>query len=817
MIPSAWSTPIKRGYRVGWHATIEGLRYVWTERGMLTVEGAEPGLPTGYVTTCPALAIADGEAISCEVDRQTGVASGRAWDLHLGVDALERQGLLAALFRRPPKRARLTADEATGTATTLAVDSTAGWSGTGTAYVGLETVTYGGTTATSFAGLTRGVCGRVHPHYQSSPHSQRWVTDTPALWVGRLVTLWAHLESPDGYILADDLATAGAYCVEAWVGQVDAQPAPGAAGFTLRCLPLVRALSRDIGAAVTGKVALSDTGTVRAGDAWIVTSPGDAISVTVETEASGVIASVAVPVDIAVDRVDTIGGWVVDLAVELETALGSGWRVFADIVPGAIHVRTVTTSTYGAWVRLTAVVTDSWWLMAATQTFESPGGDATVGLPFGVNAGSGLGWLPVTFDDSEDWQAVEVGQAGALSVEADGTTEIVRWDAALTGPPRGVHFLRISERGALGARAPIWTDGAKVEIVTGSRAGMAQVLGELVESSGLTVATRGTYDTLGLGYGLGLPGARVDYASLASHPWASLVVDGSASEAASVEKRLGGWLALVGQCLVQRTSDAGTVQIVAVSTVPIASGQTAEIGRSDVLLDGTQPSELVEAPTTVKVEYGEDPMVTRDLPLIEAGGERTWTLTCGGCDAVTAHVYSLGLIAITDGQAVIEVEVGPWVPVRVGEVVTLTTAHPLAYDWTTGARGVSTTIALVAGWACSLVSGVQTLTLLLPGAGAAVVALCPSAVVQSVGGADEVTVQAGQGGFFAAGDDVTTYTPGDDGTATQQTLDTVAGDVLTFTGSHGLAAGDVVTYPVLAGATAAQAAWAYRDPGTVWR
>lgn len=817
MIPSAWSTPIKRGYRVGWHATIEGLRYVWTERALLTVEGADPGLPTGYVTACPALAIADGEAVSCEVDRQTGVASGRAWDLHLGVDALERQGLLSALFRRPAKRARLTADEATGTATTLDVDSTTGWSGTGTAYVGLETVTYGGTTATSFTGLTRGVCSRVHPHYQSSPHSQRWVTDTPVLWVGRLVTLWAHLESPDGYVLANDLATAGAYCVEAWVGQVDAPPAPGAAGFTLRCLPIVRALARDIGAAVIGKVALSDTGTVRAGDAWIVTSPGDAISVTVETEASGVIASVAVPADIAVDRVDTIGGWAADLAAELGATLGAGWWVDAQVFPAGIYVTANAASGYGLWTRITLTVPDSWWLRPGTYTSEEADGGAGVGIPFAVHAGAVTGWLPVTFDSSEDWQAVEVGQSGALSVEADGTTEIVRWDAALTGPPRGVHFLRISERGALGARAPIWTDGAKVQIVTGSRASMAQVLGELVESSGLTVATRGTYDTLGLGYGLGLPGSRVDYASLASHPWASLDVDGSASEAASIEERLGGWLALAGQCLVQRTSDAGTVQIVAVSTVPLASGQTAEIGRSDVLLDGTQPSELVEAPTTVRVEHGEDSTVTRDLPLIEAGGERTWTLSCGGCDAVTAHVYSLGLIAITDGQAVLEVEVGPWVQVRVGEVVTLTTAHPLAYDWTTGARGVSTTIARVAGWACSLVSGVQTLTLLLPGAGAAVGALCPSAVVQSVGGTDEVTVQAGHGGYFAADDDVTTYTPGDDGTATQQTLATVAGDVLTFTGAHGLAAGDVVTYPVLAGATAAQAAWAYRDSGTVWR
>ena len=96
-----------------------------------------------------------------------------------------------------------TADRA---ATTLNVKDTSTFSSSGTVYCGTEAIDYTGTSSTSFTGCTRGkysafengVGGRWAEHHRVSTdaqgvHLEPVVSEQPRVWLGRWVGIWQHL------------------------------------------------------------------------------------------------------------------------------------------------------------------------------------------------------------------------------------------------------------------------------------------------------------------------------------------------------------------------------------------------------------------------------------------------------------------------------------------------------------------------------------------------------------------------------------------------------------------------------------------------
>jgi hypothetical protein len=143
---------------------------------------------------------------------------------------------------------RLTADMAYSDSAgeTIHVESTTGFAGAGTLYIGLETCTYTGTTATTFTGVQRAAFGSWGQRHEivgaSEPESYRnpVVTDQPVEWTGRWVSLYQGLLDEHGHGPSD-----GAQLV--WRGILQ-EPQWGEGGLTVtwQALSLLTLLDREI-------------------------------------------------------------------------------------------------------------------------------------------------------------------------------------------------------------------------------------------------------------------------------------------------------------------------------------------------------------------------------------------------------------------------------------------------------------------------------------------------------------------------------------------------------------------------------------------
>lgn len=145
----------------------------------------------------------------------------------------------AALVKRATRVAYLASDLSTA-ATTATVSSTAGWPSTGTIHIGTEAITYSGTTATTFTGLTRGAHGSTaQAHYIANGEGLAYprVGDRPERLEGRRVSVYLY---GDG----DSLAGAGTL---RWRGVAlsDVRVERGKVSFSVD--PITRILDQEIG------------------------------------------------------------------------------------------------------------------------------------------------------------------------------------------------------------------------------------------------------------------------------------------------------------------------------------------------------------------------------------------------------------------------------------------------------------------------------------------------------------------------------------------------------------------------------------------
>lgn len=820
-----WSSLRRSGYGVLYAFTVEGIPYVFSERQALTYGGASPTVPSGY-TFSGALAVTDGTAISSECDRKSGVGSGRAVSLTLSRQRLTSEGLLGVLFARPTKRARVTSDVTNPAATTINVDDTSAWGSSGTLWVGRERITYGGKTGTSFTSCARGTCGLPHVIKSGLASGYVYATDVPVYWRGRIVTIYEHLTTPCGQLMGSALATVGEYCREVWLGFVDAQPQPSAPGFVLRCLPIERLLSQKVGADLTADIVTGDvypTGEYRGADAVTAYSPiiyagetdqlvfkasGNSNSSIGPTREMGICSAVSWFAE-ALKNVDSVTSSH-SQAIAFDNAYG-GSPVLVCYALGTASTDSVT------------VASTAWFVEPTVLTIQ---GGRRLLLPLRLNTCPA--WLVVRPSPDALDAATSLPASGYGIIESGDSSELVRWDKTSTNTYGGTEVaIRLSARGLGGTpRLDPWTDGGTFRAITGTFGGFEEVVRTILTSSG--TGDRGSFDTLGFGMGLGIPDGRI--ASFPPYPFSGSYIEAMAGSSDSVESLLGGWLALWRRCMVQRRDADGYIRLFPVETTCTDQSEVADVTVSadDTTNAGTSALELQEAPNCIVLRRGtlgsDGQLIVRDTARVQAEGPRQWELKVPGVNDSLGVRMATDILALSDGQAVFDVPLAPWVEVQVGQLVKCITAHPQAYNWKSGAWSSSSVVGRIIGVECDIFSQTKKVVILTAGQATAPLYLCPSVKVVSVTSSTPLTVRVavGDGAKFVDGDNVFVYRPGDEATVgADMKIDTIKSyatyDEITFTANlSGVTSTCYVTFRAYATAPARQQSFMFVRSNKDW-
>ena len=805
---STWAELRAAGYRRILGVQIEGIPADFVEADILTTGGNRLTASTGRDAVVPALRIGEGESLSAELDRWTGVARGRALSLSLDLDVCAEYTPTAELFRLPSLRAKLTTTVTSAATTTFDVDDTTGFSASGGAYIGREYITYTGTTATSFTGVTRAVAGLAHYHEASTVSGYRYVTDRPVYWRGRLVTVFEHLVAPDGsHPSATASATAntvGTYCRELWRGYIDEPPRKESRVMTLRALPIERMLAQTIASARSGVTSFAAPPTV-AGSGEALN--GLVVGALYITAADKVYVE---NLESAADQgqfprygttgVDTLARYARRVHEGAASALTSiefaNSEVLLDPETFApTKVRFIFRATDGSTTREAVEVGEYTWFLANRTAYEARN-------PIALNIAdytefdvapnlAPVSWLLIAIEFDATGEPLSWPTTGYLMLESEAqdAVEIVRYDQLDdTIDAAGLYVaVRVVERELMGTpRVDPWREGCKVQLLAGASGSIADVIRTVATSSG--TGARGSFDTLGFGLGLGLPDTLFD---IDRFPLSSTPCDAITDEESSLQDLVGGWLALLGLCLVQRQQADGTVKVQAVPTTVFASSYDTTLTAANVVLDAATAEQLFDAPNVIKIEDSarnkRTTLVMRDVPRQQSEGPREQAFVAPGITPGDAVVYATKILRIGDGQLVVTLHVAPSVTLRPGDGCILDIGHPLIYDWADGdtAGAVPARVVAVED---PIDAGPLRVTFLLAGQAQAAKPLCPAAQVTARGTAQELTVDDPTG--FEAGQEVAVYRRGDEATAASyqtRTIDTVVGSLITLTSGASLA------------------------------
>ena len=858
---TTWTDMLKRGCDIAWVLRVEGIPTLFTERSLRRSDSASAvSFPTGYTAVCPALLIGDSDSVAVELDRKTGIARGDSWDITLAWNALEDAGILDDLFARPTVGSNLAAIPDGGSdsvleynGTTIVVDDTTGLSNGQTVWLGKEAITIGAVDGdgVSLTGCTRGVAGYAYEFDSQSFGNYRQVTNRPALWRGRFVELHAHLVSREGRII-ERTWLGGTYQKCVWRGYLDSPPVPDQHGMRLRALPLCRLAGNDLGFEVKADIVNS------------LSLPSDATFNNAELASLLIMAggngSEMILLSLLYD--DAGGGGSTDnslvvVAPAVASAMASGphslaaWVMLVEeawsaalIAAGVATIVTVNIHSTGELflsvlldgdITVTAAhITPSpaayWMAQGQFVAMSTTSGFVHIAVPILAEAPNNS-WLPVRAVSGAGIQDVTLPTSGLGVIEGTEGEEMIRWsekDTSLTAT-LGITLLRIVERQINGTPRVSYSGGGKLSVLSGHVGTVASVVRTVLESSGTT--SRGTYDTLESGQGLGIPEAWIDLASIAgSWQVASYPIAAVSSGRSSLGDMVGGWLALSGLNLAQVIGSDGECKLAVVGTQVIASATSTTITAADILLESVGAPQVVDAPNEVKIDasgLGKGASITvRDVPRIQSEGPRSWDMKAPSIESAPAINRAKLLIATGDGQTVVSLTVGAWVEVQPGDVVSLTAAHPAMFDWNAGRRAPATVYGRCVGWELDLATAKQRITLLLSGGSVDTSYLAPSVNVASTalaGGILTFTVAAGGTVWFEVGDVITIYDPGDEssvhGSGTIGAIDAGA-NTITLTGGapSGVvpSADNVITHAPWATATTSQKMFMYVRPEKSW-
>jgi hypothetical protein len=832
------STQLKRGWSEVYAVTIEGIPYVFVERIPKRVDTTSSiGLPSGYVSAVDALTIETDQSVSITLDRKSGGSSGTSFDLTLDYDSLKDSGLLPILFKQATNRAILTTDLA-HSATTITVDDTTGFASAGLLYLGRELVGYTGKTGTTFTGCTRGVAGYAYKYDDESP-TYRVGSDIPIVWRGRFVTVHAHLVSPEGRIL-DSQWTTGTYHREIWKGQIDSVAEPIGRGFKFRSMPLVRTIAKPIGSDTKGDLYAVDPSDPATFAGFPVGDFDQSVLVYLEQAANSGSAEID-PFDSIGDSVCWLGQWANVLSDGLDSTGPFSGMSFSPSEPRWM-MRNGQPALVISWVyqgndeligHLTISASGPYFLEPGTYQSEF---FAVRRMRFVIPiryAPIASGYLPVKTTTGSGWMNQAIPSSGFGVIESEGGSELLTWSAtvdntaSLDADLGSIVLLKISERGINGTGFLDLTHGGTLTVTAGYAGTVTDAIRTVMESSG--TGARGTYDTLALGFGYGIPEAWIDETAGGLGGFQGLstnTVDMVAGGRVSLEELAGGYLVLNNTAITQQRSDDGVRLALVSTTPPAAVDQTmVSLEADDAILSRVEPARLIDAPNIVKIDtagvMGGQELTAVDLPRVQAEGPNELTITAPGISVAQAGAYAQAVIALGDGLQSITVKVGAWVELEPGNPVQIDLAHPAVYDFAEAERAPASVAGRVIGSRFNLADGTQDLTILIRGAYVGARFLCPAQAVQSKGSTTEITMTStAAAAMYKAGETITVYNRGQETAGTPEkanhTIDTINGAVITITASTfgaWVGAGTRVTYPVLADCSTRQDDYAFYDSG----
>lgn len=861
---SMWGSLLKSGYSEVYADVYDGIPFIFASRPMWTTRGVEAAHNNADdVQMSYALVIPEGDHHEQVCNRVEGLASGRALDMifgrqQLASETFDGETLGAVLFRRPSLSQQLQVAVSDPNADEFIVDDATEWPASGYFYIGRECVKYAareemtdGSGRWAFRGCERGVAGMPHYHTASASSAYSRVTDVPVYWRGRLVTRYAHLVSPEGRFLGSRWCELGEFCRQEWRGYVRDTPRPTAAGMVITCLPIIRIADQEFGAEVSGKLARN----TQDGMPFIVSEPGDQILMSHSSVGTSIAAPNApLTTNNGIFAVSTWGGIV-----------ANHFAAYFDEVQATITNRrylSLRVREVNAVVLegpQTVVEAKAWFLgegpiAGARVSPNGTDGGYVFHIPFswGDHAGGGEGsWIVVRLDPDVDFQDAEIASGGFLALDIDGHIEVASYDQYKRSSDSTLKAFRIKARNLLGTQSideststsdnywNPWLNDTSVRVLTGATGDWAVCLRTLMTSSG--TGDRGDYDTLAYGFGLGLP-----------DDWITVPVPGSADFAAidrgvdaetgdvgavtavtvgktSVKNMLCGVQALNRRCLVQRRQTDGSIAIDVVSTDVVDYVEQAdEIGEDDILLDGVETPEMMEAPNHVRVVRSDllverVPQITRDPARAQAEGVRSAEIKAPGVSGIDVLAKSAELMALSDGQSSVRVRLPPWTDVEIGKLVVFTVGHPAIWDWESGQFGVSSIMARVVGLQRYFWDQVQVATFLLAGHARERCFLCPSALVTQAVSGTVYRVEKGGAVGFAAGYEVRLYEIGnEDADSGEATIDSIVEgvdyDTFTLDSDPSVDGAELCfTYATYSACTSAQQRLMFTVASRAWR
>lgn len=738
----------------GWHhilaVTIDGIAECWVERP-LTIT-----LPDGRSVQDKALICDHSAEIGQEAGRTSGI--GQGYPLSFQLDST----VATNAYMRAPAHVSKLALDCTAGATTLTVDDTTGWPSSGTLYIGLERITYTGTTPTTFTGCTRGTAESLaRPHYTGSGSSV--LTEVPQWWRGRTVRLFGIGCNPAGIQAGTPELL--------WCGTISEGPNRTQDGtWAFNALSLDRRLAEPLPMGATGKV-------IDAVARHAVTNPTATFQLYVKVPGL---------YEHTVSFQPFSAFAVGDLLTPAEqmAAIKSAWDAAvvaaglgSDLGTLAFYQFTADSKTYtgilaepatykGAWgvsvvLKNTSGSVVQWAYVQTTIDGKALNANAPA-QPVLISAGAQspvpTGWQ--TSGDFSTGQAVAAPPAfTALALQLDTPYEALPQTGWLviedTGQSIGfksttvqgglAYFGGMTLQGGAPVTDPTSLVGKKASIqVNEGAATMGEAMLKWLESGG----GGGLYDQWPVGCGLAIPADLIDEASFLTGlgAWAGLgaTIKTGGQSFADV---FGGVLALAQRAVVLRGDASGGVRIGLISTDPGGSDYLATVTDTHLLsfdAPPVVPLDRTDAPNQFKVTCRTSAdlavITVRDGPSANAQGtvEHSFTVPIGigpdgsGSDLthVRERVTSLAASLFAQSQTMQELELHlvPWAgPMNVGDLIWFQTIHHAAWQFSTGQQGYSGTARVVG--VKRAIGGAVTANVLVDGA-AHTRSLCPAGLVQ---------------------------------------------------------------------------------------
>ena len=842
---------LRRGYSLNYYTLIEGLPIRYCEHN-------PPGLTDSTYTVRAELVVDGAQQLTHKLDRFKGCAA--ASGLRLGImDPTNAAGI----FGRPARETDLTADVeySSGWPTSIAVTSTAGWPSSGVAYLGTEALKYTGTTGTAFTGITRPF-GPGYGYGFGGSFKFRTVAERPIAWNGKTVRLFAQLLDPFG--AAVDTVWDGAQTRQVYAGEVENLPGYDAGIWVLQTRDLIRRIATaKIGSSASAKLSpTQDWSSPAMADATEIGSKVDPAQILVYTAAdaelslhiTGLEANAAYAGDVAFFNyvipismtglagvARTYGDAIKTLLFRVSEAVIPDYGTVDEIINSATMAEEIKLGLYDEGPMITIAddgrilchvlaaknqaLSDSMYLTARiiSQNDKAPYWfNETVTILDQINeptnfsewqsktidtgfTGKGAGAFTIRQGAGEAAIAGTFPASGFAVVEGDGSAFELLSYTGTSAISATVLMLTGLTRTILGEAANLFNPSGKVQaadVISGVRPGI--VAARLIESSGW--GDRGTYDTLGAGFGHALPAA--DYVH---HTGSQAALDAkfgplisiAIGKPETVESYLGGVFVAHERCLGWVRS--GTKLLIGAPVV-FPAGAKSEIAHTitdaDLAVDGAASiARIAPGPNVVHVkrestfgEDGGDSFTYRILEDVAARGGQEGSYSLMGVPPGDFVVLGAQLATKLANGALAEVAYRlkvagnrDWLA---GQLVRINVTHAGLWDFAANAPGLNS-LGRILESRRNLKTGECEIVVLVQGP-SLLAALCPSAVVASSSGADLTLDDASA---FAEGDAVKLYDPGVAASPGERRISAVDGNVITLDSAFSVNDGiTIVTY-----------------------